>query len=795
MADLLKGTHNTEETTISNDIDELFPKCRVKPAKSQDRYRNNNGPMFIRSNGSAVDLLMSPNNNTSVLPCYSESQDRRIMFQEGDEDLLGLDSPSSRKDSFSESGGSGGSCAEDLRKPEAKWVEAGAKEVFSQSRARAGRKRSGDDWGKKIKRVDAETTCRPVKVYKETVFASEIQTLENTYRPCADPDVTVLDSGKTRSYQSSPEENRTFDEIGEYPRSRLDTLSGSTVKNLAESLLMMSPASTQIGDPDAGNTSDDSMPSSTMPYACLSTVTDAGRPALPNWNSSGSPETNSPTSSPVACVIGSVPIAKYEGSPRRLGARHRASPAIPGFGNYLPKPGHPQRILAQVDVLGGLDQNTAEKGELKDTKIDTTLTPVKDEMELGRESLSAIIPELGQVLKPKEDAPFAHQPSPESVYEFSETRKVLEEFFGGAHPSIMSLSKDEQKASRAGSNAGRRSQRDSDEAIKTSSNNETRNQARSSVRRVKMNNNGYAMNLIIRPNTSSPSSSLSVDQETLSTEDFGETEIGIRVEESRNFTLSPETTECEDPSDLESFVCEDPEQPDSEEGSRVSSVEGSGKAESTKSGAVGVMPVLEDGLSSGDEGRPDEPDLINAGDDFCVSKMNGDRMVEEFLRGNTSSGGLLGLAGRIQAEPQSSPTRAAIQREMRALEHELQARARARARALRKHRRASPKSDLDQPTMDYRDSVSHALPALGTQRNSKADAIIIMMAYPLRQLGRHITAKVRWKLRGRLRPAISSLDALGVKIGASFTEELSRSYSRISSFPARKRDAERCRPK
>lgn len=87
--------------------------------------------------------------------------------------------------------------------------------------------------------------------------------------------------------------------------------------------------------------------------------------------------------------------------------------------------------------------------------------------------------------------------------------------------------------------------------------------------------------------------------------------------------MSPETTECEDPSDLESYVCEDAENGDNEEdGSRVSSDGNcSAHAESMKGSVVGVMPVLEDGLSSGDE-RPDEPDLLDSTDGVCVAKVS-----------------------------------------------------------------------------------------------------------------------------------------------------------------------------
>lgn len=72
------------------------------------------------------------------------------------------------------------------------------------------------------------------------------------------------------------------------------------------------------------------------------------------------------------------------------------------------------------------------------------------------------------------------------------------------------------------------------------------------------------------------------------TEDLGETEVGEQVDHTRNFTLSPETTDC-DSNDVESVV----------------SLEGS-----MNSGGrlMSSMPVLEDGLSSGHSSDPDTSD-------------------------------------------------------------------------------------------------------------------------------------------------------------------------------------------
>ncbi|KAK7060639.1 hypothetical protein SK128_010637, partial [Halocaridina rubra] len=77
------------------------------------------------------------------------------------------------------------------------------------------------------------------------------------------------------------------------------------------------------------------------------------------------------------------------------------------------------------------------------------------------------------------------------------------------------------------------------------------------------------------------------------TEDLPETEVGLQqVGHSRNFTLSPETTSC-DSGEVES---------------ECSGVDPEGSIHSSSRGLCSAMPVLEDGLSSGDESGMGEPD-------------------------------------------------------------------------------------------------------------------------------------------------------------------------------------------
>ena len=132
---------------------------------------------------------------------------------------------------------------------------------------------------------------------------------------------------------------------------------------------------------------------------------------------------------------------------------------------------------------------------------------------------------------------------------------------------------------------------------------------------------------------------------SMSSEELGgsSTEVGLPVGVSRNFTLSPETTECE-PSEVDSEIS-------------ITSLHSSGK--------VG-MPVLEDGLSSGDE-EEEEQQPQSPPDQVPVA--------ENLVQFSSSSSTRNPLSLPHQATLQESPTRAAIQRQMNALEQEVQAKA------------------------------------------------------------------------------------------------------------------------
>lgn len=111
----------------------------------------------------------------------------------------------------------------------------------------------------------------------------------------------------------------------------------------------------------------------------------------------------SETDNKVAKVIGNLPIAVYEGSPRRYGPRHVENfsqsqhPTLPSAHSllaspsvYPPRPGFPQRVIYMPN------ENETGTTDVPPTDVDKS-TPIASTFDY--------------------------------LYEFSETRKVLEEFF------------------------------------------------------------------------------------------------------------------------------------------------------------------------------------------------------------------------------------------------------------------------------------------------------------------------------------------------------------------------------
>ncbi|XP_076262520.1 uncharacterized protein LOC143197738 isoform X16 [Rhynchophorus ferrugineus] len=236
----------------------------------------------------------------------------------------------------------------------------------------------------------------------------------------------------------------------------------------------------------------------------------------------------------VTKVIGSLPIAVYEGSPRRYGPRQTgtnsshiqlpsaqsllASPSV-----YPPRPGFPQRIV-------------------------TSPTPSEREKNLNLENTN--------YNKKSTSPPAINASTFDYLYEFSETRKVLEEFFKCPPEEETRLDTEFQ---------------DLDYELRRQED------------FVEHENNFLDLSI-----------------GTGSSGDLGETEVGLQVGHSRNFTLSPETTDCDSncgdlDSEVSLMLMENDLAPSG------------GLLGSTNDLAVpgdslrlySSMPVLEDGLSSG----------------------------------------------------------------------------------------------------------------------------------------------------------------------------------------------------
>lgn len=270
-----------------------------------------------------------------------------------------------------------------------------------------------------------------------------------------------------------------------------------------------------------------------------------------------SPEHGGGSNKGVPRVIGNLPIAEYEGSPRRYGPRQldvsQSHPVLPSAQSllaspsvYPPRPGFPQRVLP---------------------------TPTDQ--------------------PPTSTTPTSTTAAFDYLYEFSETRKVLEEFFkcppapSGEETSDFQFQELEYELRRQAGSAyvGQRlakgtlhqensDQGDAHEGVSP----------RGDLDAQDAETEGHFLDL-------------SADT-TGSTEDLGDTEVGgLQVGHSRNFTLSPETTDCDSncgdlDSEVSLLLLES-------EGPTGGGVDASNQLAPDSMRLYSSMPVLEDGLSSG----------------------------------------------------------------------------------------------------------------------------------------------------------------------------------------------------
>ncbi|XP_044764671.1 amyloid-beta A4 precursor protein-binding family A member 2-like isoform X5 [Coccinella septempunctata] len=218
----------------------------------------------------------------------------------------------------------------------------------------------------------------------------------------------------------------------------------------------------------------------------------------------------------VTKVIGSLPIAVYEGSPRRYGIRpvennfHSQLPSaqslIASSNIYPPRPGFPQRVVSSP--------SENEKPPLENNQFKVTSPPSTT------------------------NSTFDY------LYEFSETRKVLEEFFKCPPPDEENRLEDEfqdleyelrrQGSDSGNSYVGQRLAKTRPDSTEFCLHIESP---------MKFSNN--FSNLQNHDVNELENNFLDLSIGTGSSGDLGETEVGLQVVHGRNFTLSPETTDCD----------------------------------------------------------------------------------------------------------------------------------------------------------------------------------------------------------------------------------------------------------
>ena len=147
------------------------------------------------------------------------------------------------------------------------------------------------------------------------------------------------------------------------------------------------------------------------------------------------------------------------------------------------------------------------------------------------------------------------------------------------------------------------------------------------------------------------------------TEDLGETEVGLVVGQSRNFTLSPETTDYDSELDAQSGCSGNGPgtRPDSgTDPSKLITIQRSGSSNGHK---FTSMPILEDGLSSGHNSDLDEswhaeasdrvPQMASASMDPSKRRMMGSSHYQQEVSGQDQIR-VMGLMPALAASPASS---------------------------------------------------------------------------------------------------------------------------------------------
>ncbi|XP_076668383.1 uncharacterized protein LOC143368957 isoform X6 [Andrena cerasifolii] len=316
-------------------------------------------------------------------------------------------------------------------------------------------------------------------------------------------------------------------------------------------------------------------------------------------------EVDSPSSErnhKVTRVIGELPIAQYSESPRRYGVRDTQLPCLLSSPSvYMtPRPGFPQRVLPTTPSHNEKEDTSAEiivEKAVVETNInysdDQTVNAsppspkLEDEEEdslkpstLSTDNISNLVSSGGSTF--------------DYLYEFSETRKVLEEFFKCPPPTKEKENSTESfpfqdleyELRRQGGSAyvGQRLASGPPTTEEVLVHESPKKQRSDFLQSTGEHENNF----------------LDLSVGTGSSEDLGETEVGLQVGHSRNFTLSPETTDCDSNcGDLDSEVSL---MMMDNELIPASGLLGSVGDLGNNSDSLRIytsMPVLEDGLSSG----------------------------------------------------------------------------------------------------------------------------------------------------------------------------------------------------